>query len=116
MDWQTAKTTCTSLGGSLAQITSAAENDAVRAAAPVWIDLTDAETEGTWKTGSVTASWFNWAPMQPDNANNEDCASLAPDGGWNDLPCTALTAVLCEAPRVRTDPLGSCEAADGGVH
>lgn len=115
VDWATAHTTCSSLGGSLAQITGADENNAVRSAAAVWIELTDAETEGTWKIGGATATWFNWAPMQPDNSNNEDCGSLAVDGKWNDLPCSGMAAVLCEAPRVITDALISCEVADGGV-
>lgn len=118
--WQTAQTLCTSLGGALAQLSSARENDAVRVGlmTPAWFALTDAETEGAWRQGGAVTSWFNWGPMQPDNSNNEDCATVGADGRWNDLPCAATAAVLCEAPRVVVERSPACVVSvvsDGGV-
>ncbi|MGV3619826.1 MAG: FG-GAP-like repeat-containing protein [Archangium sp.] len=122
-----AKAFCEKQGALLAEIDSAQENVALASglAAASWFALDDRESEGMWKANGATVGWFNWGSMQPDNAGaaGEDCGSVAPDGKWNDLPCTATARTLCETSRFPT-PVGSdtCPSdagvamnADGGV-
>lgn len=99
--WAEAGERCASNGGKLVEIADAAENDFLRTklSTAAWIGLEDRTVEGTWVWQNTSAIWFNWGPTQPDNSNNEDCASLAPTGMWNDLPCAAQAAALCETRR-----------------
>ena len=97
---------CVELGGELAKITSARENDFVLALArkhapsvkQVWIGL-------EWYSGGNFFVWSdkslpgysNWAPREPNGLANEPCGHMftghtdhLPERGsgyWNDLPC-----------------------------
>lgn len=67
-----------------------------------WIGAQDAQEEGLWKWvsghekdesfwsakvgGPVPDVYSNWKQGEPNNANDEDCASLSKDG-WNDATC-----------------------------
>ena len=60
--------------------------------------------EGTflWESTGLPLTYFNWAPGQPDNRNNnEHCTGMifgAP-GKWNDCPCDTKweeTMTMCE--------------------
>ncbi|MFM7200126.1 MAG: CotH kinase family protein, partial [Myxococcota bacterium] len=64
----------------------------------VWFGLTDVEEEGSWRwlEGEPT-SYQLWAPGQPDNAGEEDCAGTFSDGSWNDYPCWYPLGAVCEA-------------------
>jgi hypothetical protein len=99
--WADASELCETKGGRLVEIANAAENDFVKTRLTVaaWIGLDDRAVEGTWSWQTSSATWFNWAPMQPDNSNNEDCASTTPAGTWNDLPCAGMAAAVCETRR-----------------
>lgn len=99
--WAEANEKCAAKGGRLVEVADLAENDFVRSkiAAAAWIGLDDRTTEGTWSWQTASATWLNWAPAQPDNSNNEDCASIAPGGLWNDLPCGGQAAAVCETRR-----------------
>lgn len=104
--WAEAGERCAGNGGRLVELANVAENDFVRGeiAVPVWVGLDDRAVEGTWSWQSGASQWFNWAPLQPDNSNNEDCASLSPSGTWNDLPCAGQAASVCET---RREPAGA---------
>ncbi|KAK7864518.1 hypothetical protein R5R35_003126 [Gryllus longicercus] len=40
-----------------------------------------------------------WNPGQPDNHhNNENCGSMYPSGGINDLDCSSKQPFVCELP------------------
>jgi hypothetical protein len=99
--WTEANDKCVANGGRLVEIANAAENDFVRSkiGAAAWIGLDDRTVEGTWSWQSGSATWFNWGTGQPDNSNNEDCASVLPSGAWNDLPCAGQAAAVCETRR-----------------
>jgi hypothetical protein len=86
--WSAIRDAGRAMGGDLATIENATENEWVRAnlAAPVgnklWIGLNDAGTEGTfaWSDGS-TSSYRNWAPGEPSNNATNDYTQLLNDGG-----------------------------------
>ena len=84
-----------SLGGHLATISNAAENEWVRANVAnaggtpheVWLGLGDVVTEGTynWVTGEPF-TYANWAPGEPNNYFDEDFVEMFPTvGTWNDI-------------------------------
>jgi hypothetical protein len=120
MSWHEAKQHCESLGGHLATITSAEENDFVyknfAADHVCWLGATDEAEEGkwTWVTGEPFA-FQNWFPGNP--GDEEDCLVLgnSPDvvengqryfyrfgPQWNDHAAhgkyhgPAITYPLCE--------------------
>ena len=67
--------------------------------------MTDRQTEGdfVWGSNRQLSSEFNdnWATGQPDNFNNEDCATAAFSAGsprmlLNDLPCGSEQSFICQ--------------------
>ncbi|XP_029773450.1 C-type lectin domain family 17, member A isoform X2 [Suricata suricatta] len=62
-----------------------------------WLGLTDRDREGDWKwlDGSPVTMSF-WDPEEPNNINDEDCASMNKGGTWNDLSCGKTTYWICE--------------------
>ncbi|KAF0886675.1 CL17A protein, partial [Crocuta crocuta] len=73
-----------------------------------WLGLNDKDREGDWRwldgspvtlrqvlrTLGVSACF--WEPEEPNNINNEDCASMNKGGTWNDLSCDKTTYWICE--------------------
>jgi hypothetical protein len=96
---------CESLGGYLAQITSAAEHTAVSSIVrtDVWIGLNDRTTEGTfeWQLGgSATApagTYLPWETGEP-NASGDCVLNGASDSRWYDRTCSDSEAYVCERP------------------
>ncbi|XP_045348229.1 C-type lectin domain family 17, member A isoform X1 [Leopardus geoffroyi] len=62
-----------------------------------WLGLSDRDHEGDWKwlDGSPVTLSF-WDPEEPNNINDEDCASMNKGGTWNDLSCDKTTYWICE--------------------
>ena len=126
--WEDAEKYCESLGGHLVTINSKEENDAVWAFArnsgyeSVFIGLSDAEEEGTWKwvTGEPF-TYTNWAEGQPDGfTEDENFAEFAfsnNNGKWNDYEFKAHkenTAVsyICEWDSDIKNSAGDTELTD----
>jgi hypothetical protein len=91
MTWEGAMFQSARLGGELASVYDAAENEWVRATFTsgddVWIGLSDGLYEEVfrWPDGSFPG-YQNWAAGQPDNAGGlEHYVALRADGRWNDL-------------------------------
>ena len=98
-DWTSAQLEAVSLGGNLATVRNAAENQWIYntfstfggASRGLWIGLDDQATEGTfvWSSGEAFA-FTQWASAQPDNhINLEHYVHLFPPGWagaglWND--------------------------------
>ena len=124
MTHQNAEDHCQSLSTSarqshLASITSEAESsfvrDYVKKVWPqwktkdppdIWIGYNDKQNEGKWKwtDGEKLTSYVPWRPNQPDNWENEDCATLwVSTGEWNDLSCDRgqdnKEPFICEIPQ-----------------
>jgi gliding motility-associated-like protein len=107
-------------GANLISVQSASENaDLVQAlsnqgysAEVIWIGYSDETTEGSfvWYDGSPVV-YSNWAPGEPNNAGDEDCTQIYPDGGWNDLNCAGYNSLsvievnICPQVTVVNPPL-----------
>ena len=106
-------------GGHLATITSATENNAVKAVATgsEWVGGSDTKVEGTWQwvTGEEW-TYSNWNSGEPNNSGNEDGLEFyANTGKWNDIPTTSLDAYILEKPVFTeiSDPLNPDSDGNG---
>lgn len=107
----TGATRCDDWGGELARFDDSQTQSCLRASvAPtgdVWIGLSQmagaaAPQDGwRWTGDSTTASFFNWAPGQPDDGDGnetgkEQCAHV-PNGTseWQDATCGSMFAFTC---------------------
>ncbi|KAL4239381.1 positive regulation of myeloid dendritic cell activation [Mactra antiquata] len=64
-----------------------------------WLGMTDEMSEGIWQWNSGNSVYyFNWAPTEPQNHNNEDCAVFhkSLNFQWADVPCASGRRPLCE--------------------
>ena len=104
--WSTARTKCAQYVGHLATIGDSGEDEFIRAQAQQlfwgewWIGRNDIATETFWAWENNEALRYdNWAPGEPNNYNDEDCAAIdaSNNGQWNDRNCsnTSLNFV-CE--------------------
>ena len=104
----TAQNNCIEKGGSLALASSAEELAAVQAFIQsegigpddgVWVDGSDAETEGVWRTASgEVMTYFGWTGDEPNGGTNENCIRLRGDRVYDD-GCDVthkFVAALCE--------------------
>ena len=103
VEWATAQDSCVSLGATLAQVSTAATNRAIRALVPdnakPFIDGTDVELESLWLISDGTAlAYENWHSGEPNLGTAENCLSMYfPDGTWADVPCDGryITGYVC---------------------
>ena len=96
-----------SLGGHLPMIKSAAQNSFIASklgGVSTWINLNRSGLG--WKySDATTASYFNWASGEPNNAGGiESCAQMRADGKWNDIAATATQTLIVEVPYEDTAP------------
>jgi hypothetical protein len=90
--------------GHLVTIGDAGENEFVRSqiaqhgGGTWWIGRNDQAAEAFWRWDSNEFLRFdNWFPGEPNNFNNEDCATIdAGTGKWNDVTCNAQFNFVCE--------------------
>ncbi len=92
-NWHEAESQAVALGGHLASIGDAEENEFVASIVPWnaawWIGLSDQVTEGdwVWSDGSPT-NFLSWnQPYEPNGGTGENCAEIGDTGTWNDLNC-----------------------------
>ncbi|XP_077893629.1 C-type lectin domain family 17, member A isoform X3 [Ictidomys tridecemlineatus] len=99
--WDEARKFCQENYSHLVIINSFAEHNFVAKAhgSPrvYWLGLNDKNREGDWRwlDGSPVTLSF-WAPQEPNNIYEEDCASMNNGGTWNDLSCAKTTYWICE--------------------
>ena len=99
--WHVAKARCEAMGGHLVTITSAAEDDFVRALCKgedVWLGASDEEKEGDWKwvTGEAFA-FKHWATGQPDNDQGTQHHLVYSHGeAWDDNNAGIRWKYMCE--------------------
>jgi lectin-like protein len=63
-----------------------------------WIGYSDEGIEGSWVWSNGTSDFLNWAPGQPDNLRNQDCAvdNFKLADTWDDQSCGSLHPFICE--------------------
>jgi hypothetical protein len=101
--WPLARAYC-NLTGHLVTIGDSGENEFVRAQAQQhaigawWIGRNDQAVETVWRWENNEALRYdNWASGEPNNFNNEDCATIdSVTGQWNDLDCNVAKTFICE--------------------
>lgn len=105
--WEEAKEYCESVGGHLAMITSAEENEAVysylleQGYTDAFFGATDAPIEGIWKwADEQSMEYANWHKGEPNSeSNGEDYAMFYykfGDGTWNDSAFGSGALFICE--------------------
>ncbi|KAM4560989.1 C-type lectin domain family 10 member A-like isoform 2-T2 [Fundulus diaphanus] len=104
--WDEGREDCARKGGDLVVIDDPEEQTFVStfAKSPLWIGLSDKETEGSWKwVDGTSLSFTYWAKTQPDGDINtlrgdEDCVLISSYDGlfWHDFPCSLSMHWICE--------------------
>uniref|UniRef100_A0A8B9FR06 C-type lectin domain-containing protein n=1 Tax=Amazona collaria TaxID=241587 RepID=A0A8B9FR06_9PSIT len=64
-----------------------------------WLGLTDSDREGHWQWGDGSSPSITfWNTGEPNNVgeHGEDCATILPNGRWNDVSCSGKEAWICE--------------------
>ncbi len=114
-NWPAAERIAASLGGHLATINDATENQWVfdtfgrfgGIERPLWIGLNDSAQEGTWTwVSGEPVTYLNWSPNEPNGGSSifpdEDHvlmwypSSGFPNGSWNDAPSNQLQYAVVE--------------------
>src|SRR6185436_15709629 len=96
-NWTAAEAEAVSLGGHLATVNDATENEWIRVTfsnfggvgRDAWIGLTDVAQEGAWVwINGEPVTYFNWNSGEPNNGAGyypqEDQVVLLSNGKWND--------------------------------
>ncbi|XP_029019814.1 C-type lectin domain family 4 member M-like isoform X2 [Betta splendens] len=103
--WQQSREDCQQKKVDLIIINSKKEQDFFQKfRSPMWIGLSDRQTEGVWKwvdRTPLTKSVSFWGPDEPNSyeGRNEDCAVTGYHSGeksWNDDRCTTENFWICE--------------------
>ncbi|XP_066973286.1 low affinity immunoglobulin epsilon Fc receptor-like [Macrobrachium rosenbergii] len=96
-------TSCFNDGAYLAMPMDAEENSrlvSLSSASVLWINGTDAPSEGTWvATGTGTPlSYFNWDGPEPNGGTEENCIFMNESGFWIDSGCDIAStySYICE--------------------
>ncbi|XP_074483052.1 uncharacterized protein LOC141762852 [Sebastes fasciatus] len=101
--WQESRDDCVQRGADLVIINTVEEQEFIRRfQKPLWIGLTDQETEGRWKwvDGTLLTISF-WAYPEPNGNDwsDEDCAEITDHNSiynWNDDQCYRINFWVCE--------------------
>ncbi|XP_059846840.1 CD209 antigen-like protein E [Hypanus sabinus] len=101
--WADAQRSCGSMNAHLFVTNNVAEQEYVKTKLQKtsWIGLNDLVQEGDWRWVDGTdfsSSEKFWNAGEPNNAAEEDCVEMLPDGRWNDFKCDALKNWICEKP------------------
>ncbi|KAG5260883.1 hypothetical protein AALO_G00297610 [Alosa alosa] len=100
--WQESRDSCLNMGADLIVVNDIEEQKFLLPYKNVWIGLSDTDNEGVWKWVDGTPLTIKyWAPGEPNNAGNEDCAEISsnaanPMKAWNDVPCYSSFQYICE--------------------
>jgi len=115
LKWSDARRPCQNLGGDLAIIMSAEENnfifDLVKKQKTitdwdVWLGVTrQSDNKFNWVDDTPLEGHYSaWARGEPSSPNNEYCSSMfgagSRQGKWNDLSCSLKEAQLKNAPSI----------------
>ncbi|KAM6330436.1 CD209 antigen-like protein C [Alca torda] len=103
LDWLAAKESCAHFNAQLAIVDTEQENkflaNHIMENRVFWLGLTDAERESNWQWvdgRSLTLTFWNRGEPNDASHQGEDCATILPNGYWNDIPCSMHRAWICE--------------------
>jgi hypothetical protein len=103
LTWEAAKSSCVSLGGDLAAVTSVAVQAKLfdlESSSDFWIggnDLTS-DTTFSWVNGDAWV-YDNWNTNQPNHLAGQDCVKMKKNTGrWDDVSCTGEFMYSCQKP------------------
>ena len=110
-NFKDSKKACSLLGGSMTFFKNKDQYESVMKWLPkllkrrVWLPITDSKKEGVWLGIDKKPLTFDlWYPNEPNDwGKGEDCAEIQlwrKVPGWNDLPCNAKLAFICEMKAV----------------
>lgn len=108
---ETARAACAGWMGVLGEINDPTENGCVAphvVGTAAWIGLSQSPTatrpgDGWTWNGTTSLVYTNWLSGKPDDGDNnesgaEQCASMRPNGTWDDDACTNSLDFFCERP------------------
>ncbi|MCP3918277.1 MAG: hypothetical protein GY711_22245 [bacterium] len=112
--WIAAEQRAVALGGHLATVDSAPENQWITANfTRAFIGYTDVYNEGQWTwTSGAPPGYENWAPGEPDDVGDADFCVLGNDGRWRDEPASAERHALVELVSLDLDQNGRPDTAE----
>uniref|UniRef100_A0A8C8W3S1 C-type lectin domain-containing protein n=1 Tax=Peromyscus maniculatus bairdii TaxID=230844 RepID=A0A8C8W3S1_PERMB len=102
-NWKESLIACEEVGAQLVVIKSHEEQSFLQQTSKkigyVWMGLSDMKQEGkwVWLDGSPLKWSQYWAPGEPNNVYDEDCADFS-DNGWNDNTCSLEKFWICKKP------------------
>jgi len=111
--WQEAKDLCASMGLTMAEPRTTAENTLLTTGAPAsWIGgrrkndvccgqdyykwVWDTDTQLVWDDDGGSYPNAHWNIGEPNNAGHEPCMQMYTSGKWNDLACSNNLQVVCQ--------------------
>ncbi|KAM6226057.1 C-type lectin domain family 10 member A-like [Porphyrio hochstetteri] len=101
--WLAAKEFCSNFNAHLVIVDSEQENkflaNHIMDNRVFWLGLSDTHKEGDWKwENGQSLSLSFWSSGEPNNVgqHGEDCATINPNGRWNDVICANGEAWICE--------------------
>ena len=120
LTWSQARAEAEAVGGHLAIVNDAAENEFIRANILTdfaWLGLTDEAQEGTYRTvlGDL-APYLNWKAGEPNNSNgNEHYARLLKSTGkWTDRTAYFTAEFVVEIPCPSSNGAQTCSLENHG--
>ncbi|NXF55481.1 CL17A protein, partial [Oceanites oceanicus] len=101
--WLAAKDYCADFNAHLAVVNTEQENkflaNHIMDNRVFWLGLTDTHKEDNWQwVDGHSLSLSFWNSGEPNNVgqDGEDCATIYPNGRWNDVSCANAEAWICE--------------------
>ncbi|XP_077284181.1 secretory phospholipase A2 receptor-like isoform X2 [Arctopsyche grandis] len=118
--WSNALNTCQNEGAVLAVPTSKEEFDEMlkfSGNGSLWIGAHDMFSEGVFVAidgKQLSKIYINWAPGEPNNANNNENCLMMNLKGYNDLLCTYSKQYICKRSALNITQNILCESYDLG--
>ncbi|KAM5142350.1 pulmonary surfactant-associated protein A-like [Mantella aurantiaca] len=102
VDFETSKTTCENLGGSIATPMDEAENNAILKILIefnryAYLGIKEGPAKGEFHyLDGYHLNYTHWKRNGPSGKGNENCVEMYTDGTWNDKACNQKRLTVCE--------------------
>ncbi|KAM4702871.1 pulmonary surfactant-associated protein A-like [Rhinophrynus dorsalis] len=101
-DFESSKSTCKDVGGSIATPTNEEENKAVLNIVKeynryAYLGIKEDVVPGLFQyLNGIPAYYTNWYKNEPSGKGKENCVEMYTDGQWNDKACNQNRLIICE--------------------